>query len=185
MDRRPGLPDGVFNVVYGGREAVTAIVEHPDIKAIQFVGSTAVGRYVFEEGTRRGKRVGSYTSAKNAMIVLPDADMELTADAAVASGYGSAGERCMAQTLLIAVGDTADRLRPLMLERIAGSRSAPAWSPAWTWARSTPRSTAESVDRLDRQGRGRGCRARRRRAALRPPHEPRRLLPRASPSSTT
>ena len=115
-----GGPDGTFNVVYGGREAVTAIVEHPDIKAIQFVGSTAVGRYVYEEGTRRGKRVGSYTSAKNAMLVLPDADMEMTADAAVASGFGSAGERCMAQTLVIAVGDAGDRLRPLIEERIAG-----------------------------------------------------------------
>jgi len=122
---RAGGPDGTFNVVYGGREAVSAIVEHPDIKAIQFVGSTAVGRYVFEEGTKRGKRVGSYTSAKNAMIVLPDADMELTADAAVASGYGSAGERCMAQTLVIAVGDTAEKLRPLMLERIANLKVGP------------------------------------------------------------
>jgi malonate-semialdehyde dehydrogenase (acetylating)/methylmalonate-semialdehyde dehydrogenase len=120
-----GLPEGVFNVVYGGREAVTAIVEHPDVRAIQFVGSTAVGRYVYEEGTRRGKRVGAYTSAKNAMIVLPDADMELTADAAVAAGYGSAGERCMAQTLVIAVGDTAQRLRPLMLERIARLKVGP------------------------------------------------------------
>ena len=117
--QQAGLPDGVFNVVYGGRDAVTAIVEHPEIKAIQFVGSTAVGRYVYEEGTRRGKRVGAYTSAKNAMLVLPDADMEQAADAAVAAGFGSAGERCMAQTMVIAVGDTADRLRPLVLERIA------------------------------------------------------------------
>ena len=120
-----GLPDGVFNVVYGGREAVTAIVEHPDVRAIQFVGSTAVGRYVHETGTKLGKRVGAYTSAKNAMIVLPDADMELTADAAVASGYGSAGERCMAQTLVIAVGDAGDRLRPLMLERITNLKVGP------------------------------------------------------------
>ena len=124
-----GLPDGVFNVIYGGREAVTAIVEHPGIRAIQFVGSTAVGRYVYEEGTRRGKRVGAYTSAKNAMIVLPDADMELTADAAIAAGYGSAGERCMAQTLVIAVGDAADRLRPLMLERIANLNVGPGMEP--------------------------------------------------------
>jgi malonate-semialdehyde dehydrogenase (acetylating) / methylmalonate-semialdehyde dehydrogenase len=113
-----GLPDGVFNVVYGGRDAVVAIVEHPLIKAIQFVGSTAVGRYVFEEGGKRGKRVGAYTSAKNAMLLLPDADMDLAADAAVASGYGSAGERCMAQTLCIAVGDSADRIRAKILERI-------------------------------------------------------------------
>ena len=114
-----GGPDGTFNVVYGGREAVKAVVEHKDIKAIQFVGSTAVGRYVYEEGTKRGKRVGSYTSAKNAMLVLPDADMDLVADAAVASGFGSAGERCMAQTLMVAVGDTAERLKPKIMERIA------------------------------------------------------------------
>jgi len=127
--QQAGLPDGVFNIVYGGREAVAALVEHPDVDAIQFVGSTAVGRYVYETGTRLGKRVGSYTSAKNAMIVLPDADLELTADAAVASGYGSAGERCMAQTLVIAVGETADRLRPLMLERIAGLKVGPGIEP--------------------------------------------------------
>ncbi len=114
-----GGPDGTFNVVYGGREAVKAIVEHKGIKAIQFVGSTAVGRYVYEEGTKRGKRVGSYTSAKNAMLVLPDADMDLVADAAVAAGFGSAGERCMAQTLMVAVGDTAERLKPKIMERIA------------------------------------------------------------------
>ena len=127
--KEAGLPDGVFNVVYGGREAVTAIVEHPDVRAIQFVGSTAVGRYVYETGTKLGKRVGAFTSAKNAMLVLPDADMELTADAAVASGYGSAGERCMAQTLVIAVGDTAERLRPLMEERIAGLKIGPGMEP--------------------------------------------------------
>jgi malonate-semialdehyde dehydrogenase (acetylating)/methylmalonate-semialdehyde dehydrogenase len=116
---KAGGPDGTFNIVYGGREAVAAIVEHKDIKAIQFVGSTAVGRYVYEEGTKRGKRVGAYTSAKNAMLVLPDADLDLVADAAVASGYGSAGERCMAQTLMVAVGDTGERLKPKILERIA------------------------------------------------------------------
>jgi malonate-semialdehyde dehydrogenase (acetylating)/methylmalonate-semialdehyde dehydrogenase len=124
-----GLPDGVFNVVYGGRDAVRAIVEHPGIAAIQFVGSTAVGRYVYEAGTKAGKRVGAFTSAKNAMLVLPDADMELTADAAVAAGYGSAGERCMAQTLVVAVGDTADRLLPLMTERIAGLKVGPGIEP--------------------------------------------------------
>ncbi len=127
--KEAGGPDGTFNIVYGGREAVAAIVEHPDIAAIQFVGSTAVGRYVFEEGTKHGKRIGSFTSAKNAMIVLPDADMALTADAAVASGYGSAGERCMAQTLVIAVGDSGDRLRPLMLERIKGLKVGPGMEP--------------------------------------------------------
>ena len=127
--KEAGLPDGVFNVVYGGREAVAAIVEHPGISAIQFVGSTPVGRYVYETGTRSGKRVGAYTAAKNAMIVLPDADLELTADAAVASGYGSAGERCMAQTLVIAVGDAGDRLRPLIEERIAKLTIGPGLEP--------------------------------------------------------
>jgi malonate-semialdehyde dehydrogenase (acetylating)/methylmalonate-semialdehyde dehydrogenase len=127
--KEAGLPDGVFNVVYGGREAVTAIVEHPDVAAIQFVGSTAVGRYVYETGTKLGKRVGAYTSAKNAMIVLPDADMELTADAAVAAGYGSAGERCMAQTLVIAVGDSGAKLRPLVEERIARLKVGPGMEP--------------------------------------------------------
>ena len=120
-----GLPDGVFNVVYGGREAVKALVEHPGVDAIQFVGSTSVGTYVYEEGIRRGKRVTSFTSAKNMMLVLPDADMELAADSAVASGYGSAGERCMAQTLIVAIGDTADRLRPMMEERIGRLKVGP------------------------------------------------------------
>jgi malonate-semialdehyde dehydrogenase (acetylating)/methylmalonate-semialdehyde dehydrogenase len=127
--KEAGGPDGTFNVVYGGRDAVTALVEHPDVRAIQFVGSTAVGRYVYETGTRLGKRVGAFTSAKNAMLVLPDADMELTADAAVASGYGSAGERCMAQTLVIAVGDAGDRLRPLLLERIGRLKIGPGMEP--------------------------------------------------------
>ena len=149
--REAGLPAGVFNVVYGGREAVTAIVEHPDIAAIQFVGSTAVGRYVYEEGTRRGKRVGAFTSAKNAMVVLPDADMELTADAAVASGYGSAGERCMAQTLVIAVGGAAERLRPLMEERIARLRVGPGMEPGVDMGPIYTREHRESIVRwIDR-----------------------------------
>ena len=123
--KQAGLPDGVFNIVYGGREAVAALLEHPDVDAIQFVGSTKVGRYVYETGTKNGKRVGAYTGAKNAMLVLPDADLDLAADAAVASGYGSAGERCMAQTLVIGVGDVADRLRPMIEERIARLRVGP------------------------------------------------------------
>jgi len=127
--KEAGLPDGVFNIVYGGREAVVALVEHPGVDAIQFVGSTAVGRYVHETGTKLGKRVGAFTSAKNAMVVLPDADMDLAADSAIASGYGSAGERCMAQTLVIAVGDTAERLRPMIEERIARLRIGPGMEP--------------------------------------------------------
>ena len=127
--KEAGLPDGVFNVVYGGREAVSALLVHPEVNAIQFVGSTPVGRTVFETGTAHGKRVGAYTAAKNAMLVLPDADMEFTADAAVGAGYGSAGERCMAQTLVIGVGDAADRLRPLIEERIQHLKIGPGLDP--------------------------------------------------------
>jgi len=127
--KEAGLPDGVFNVVYGGREAVEAILDHSGIDAIQFVGSTSVGRMVHNRGTIAGKRVGAYTGAKNAMLVLPDADMELVADSAIAAGYGSAGERCMAQTLILAVGDSADRLLPLMEQRIARLRIGPGTEP--------------------------------------------------------
>ncbi len=127
--KEAGLPDGVFNVVYGGREAVEAILAHPGIAAIQFVGSTAVGRHVFTAGTAAGKRVGAYTGAKNAMVVLPDADPELAADSAVAAGFGSAGERCMAQTLVIAVGNAGDTLRPMMEERIARLKIGPGMEP--------------------------------------------------------
>jgi malonate-semialdehyde dehydrogenase (acetylating)/methylmalonate-semialdehyde dehydrogenase len=127
--KEAGLPDGVFNVVYGGREAVKAILEHPGINAVQFVGSTAVGRYVYETGTQHGKRVGAYTAAKNAMLVLPDADMELVADSAVAAGFGSAGERCMAQTLVITVAGAAEVLRPMLEERMAKLKIGPGMEP--------------------------------------------------------
>ncbi len=127
--KQAGLPDGVFNIVYGGREAVNAILDSPGIQAIQFVGSTAVGKMVHERGTKAGKRVGCYMGAKNAMVVLPDADMDLAADSAIAAGYGSAGERCMAQSLVIAVGDSGDRLLPLMKERIAKLKIGPGIDP--------------------------------------------------------
>ena len=123
--KEAGLPDGVFNIVYGGREAVDALLVHPGVDAITFVGSTPVGRHVYETGTQQGKRVGAFASAKNAMVVLPDADLEMTADAAVAAGYGSAGERCMAQTLVIAVGGIADRMRDLIVERIGRLKVGP------------------------------------------------------------
>lgn len=155
--KEAGLPDGVFNVVYGGREAVQAIVEHEDVAAIQFVGSTPVGRYVYEEGTRRGKRVGAYTSAKNAMVVLPDADMDQVADAAVASGYGSAGERCMAQTLVIAVGDTAEVLRSRILDRIAKLKVGPGMESRVDMGPVYSREHRESVVRWIGVGEGEGA----------------------------
>jgi malonate-semialdehyde dehydrogenase (acetylating) / methylmalonate-semialdehyde dehydrogenase len=114
-----GLPPGVFNVVHGDKVAVDRLLEHPKVAAISFVGSTPIARYIYETGTRHGKRVQALGGAKNHMIVLPDADMELAADAAVSAGYGSAGERCMAISVLVAVGSAADRLVPLIRERIA------------------------------------------------------------------
>lgn len=105
-----GLPDGVFNVVHGDRVAVQRLLEHPDIKAVSFVGSTDIARYVYETGTRAGKRVQALGGAKNHMLVLPDADLELTADSAVNAGFGSAGERCMAISVVVAVEPIADEL---------------------------------------------------------------------------
>jgi len=116
--KEAGLPDGVFNVVHGDKVAVDAILEHPDIAAVSFVGSTPIAKYVYETATRHGKRCQALGGAKNHMIVLPDADIEMAADAAVSAAYGSAGERCMAVSLLVAVGDSADPLIDAIKQRI-------------------------------------------------------------------
>jgi malonate-semialdehyde dehydrogenase (acetylating) / methylmalonate-semialdehyde dehydrogenase len=108
--KEAGLPDGVFNVVQGDKVAVDALLEHPGVAAVSFVGSTPIARYIYETGTKHGKRVQALGGAKNHMIVLPDADIEMAADAAVSAGYGSAGERCMAVSVVVAVGDAADPL---------------------------------------------------------------------------
>ena len=113
-----GLPQGVLNVVHGDKVAVDRILTHPDISAVSFVGSTPIARYVYETGTKAGKRVAALGGAKNHMIVLPDADMDLAADAAVSAAYGSAGERCMAISVLVTVGDAADRLLPKVMDRL-------------------------------------------------------------------
>jgi malonate-semialdehyde dehydrogenase (acetylating)/methylmalonate-semialdehyde dehydrogenase len=113
-----GLPEGVFNVVHGDKEAVDALLTHPMVAAISFVGSTPIARYIYETGTRHGKRVQALGGAKNHMIILPDADMDLAADAAVSAGYGSAGERCMAISAMVAVGDAGDGLIEKMRSRI-------------------------------------------------------------------
>ena len=104
------MPDGVFNVVQGDKVAVDRLLEHPDIAALSFVGSTPIARYIYETGTRHGKRVQALGGAKNHMVVLPDADIEMAADAAVSAGYGSAGERCMAISVVVAVGGVGDSL---------------------------------------------------------------------------
>jgi malonate-semialdehyde dehydrogenase (acetylating)/methylmalonate-semialdehyde dehydrogenase len=108
--KEAGVPDGVFNVVHGDKVAVDAVLEHGDVSAVSFVGSTPIARYVYETGTKRGKRVQALGGAKNHMIVLPDADIEMAADAAVSAAYGSAGERCMAISQVVAVGHAADEL---------------------------------------------------------------------------
>ena len=120
-----GLPEGVFSVVHGDKVAVDAILAHPGIAAVSFVGSTPIARYIYETGTRAGKRVQALGGAKNHMVVLPDADMDLAADSAVSAGYGSAGERCMAISALVTVGDAADKLIPKIRERIAKLKVAP------------------------------------------------------------
>jgi malonate-semialdehyde dehydrogenase (acetylating)/methylmalonate-semialdehyde dehydrogenase len=120
--KQAGLPDGVFNVLQGDKVAVDGLLEHPDIKAVSFVGSTAIARYVYETGTRHGKRVQALGGAKNHMVVLPDADLDLAADAAVNSGFGSAGERCMAISALVAVGGIGDDLVARIAERTATLR---------------------------------------------------------------
>ena len=112
-----GLPDGVFNVLHGDKVAVDALLIHPKIKSISFVGSTPIAKYVYENGTKSGKRVQALGGAKNHMIVLPDADLELAADAAINAGFGSAGERCMAISAIVAVEPIADKLIEKIKER--------------------------------------------------------------------
>lgn len=113
-----GLPDGVFTVVQGDREAVQTLLTHPDVAAVSFVGSTPIARSVYETGTAHGKRVQALGGAKNHMVVLPDADVSMAADAAVSAAYGAAGERCMAISVAVAVGDVADRLVAAISERL-------------------------------------------------------------------
>ncbi|WP_125130957.1 CoA-acylating methylmalonate-semialdehyde dehydrogenase [Microbacterium sp. 10M-3C3] len=113
-----GLPDGVFTVLHGDKVAVDGLLEHPDVRAISFVGSTPIARYVYETGTRNGKRVQALGGAKNHMLVLPDADLDLVADSAVNAGFGSAGERCMAISVVLAVDSVADALIAKVRERM-------------------------------------------------------------------
>jgi malonate-semialdehyde dehydrogenase (acetylating)/methylmalonate-semialdehyde dehydrogenase len=116
--KEAGVPDGVFNVVHGDKTAVDSVLEHPGISAVSFVGSTPIARYVYETGSTHGKRVQALGGAKNHMIVLPDADMDMAADAAVSAAYGSAGERCMAVSAVVTVGDAGDRLVGAIKERL-------------------------------------------------------------------
>ncbi|ODU08068.1 MAG: methylmalonate-semialdehyde dehydrogenase (acylating) [Rubrivivax sp. SCN 71-131] len=115
--QRAGLPDGVFNVVQGDRIAVDALLAHPEVKAVSFVGSTPIAQHIFETGARHGKRVQALGGAKNHLVVMPDADLEQAVDALIGAAYGSAGERCMAISVAVLVGDVAERIVPRLAER--------------------------------------------------------------------
>ncbi|MEO8839761.1 MAG: CoA-acylating methylmalonate-semialdehyde dehydrogenase [Herbaspirillum sp.] len=115
--KEAGLPDGVFNVVQGDKEAVDFLIKHPDVKAISFVGSTPVANHIYEIGAREGKRVQALGGAKNHMVIMPDADIEQAVNALIGAGYGSAGERCMATSVAVLVGDVAEKVMPLLIER--------------------------------------------------------------------
>src|SRR6478735_7083631 len=143
--KRAGLPDGVFSVLQGDKEAVDAILEHPGIAAVSFVGSTPIARYIYETGTRNGKRVQALGGAKNHMLVLPDADVEMAADAAVSAGYGSSGERCMAIATVVAVGDVADPLVGAIAERLPKIQVGPGSDPT---AEMGPLITGEHRDKV-------------------------------------
>ncbi|MFF2808586.1 CoA-acylating methylmalonate-semialdehyde dehydrogenase [Streptomyces sp. NPDC058000] len=125
-----GLPDGVLNIVNGDKVAVDALLTHPDVAAVSFVGSTPIARYIHTTGTANGKRVQALGGAKNHMLVLPDADLDLAADSAINAAYGSAGERCMAISVVVAVGDTADPLIGKIKERADKLRIGPGDDPA-------------------------------------------------------
>jgi malonate-semialdehyde dehydrogenase (acetylating) / methylmalonate-semialdehyde dehydrogenase len=118
--KEAGLPGGVFNVVHGDKESVDALLEHPDVASISFVGSTPIAKYIYETAAHHGKRVQALGGAKNHMLVLPDADLDLVADSAVNAGFGSAGERCMAISVVVAVEPVADDLIARITERMAG-----------------------------------------------------------------
>lgn len=143
--KQAGLPDGVFNVVQGDKVAVDRILEHPDISAVSFVGSTPIAKYIYSTGTANGKRVQALGGAKNHMVVLPDADINMAADAAVSAGYGSAGERCMAISVVVTVGDAHDRLVEAVRERLPQVKVGPGTDPANDMG---PLITAEHRDKV-------------------------------------
>ncbi len=141
-----GLPDGVFNVLQGDKVAVDRLLEHPDVKAVSFVGSTPIAQYVYETGARNGKRVQALGGAKNHMLVLPDADVDAAADAAVSAAYGSAGERCMAVSVVVAVGGVGDALVSAITDRIGKVVVGPGTDPD---AEMGPLITGEHRDRVE------------------------------------
>ncbi len=145
LAQEAGLPDGVLNLVQGDKTAVDRLLDHPDVSAVSFVGSTPVARRIYQTATASGKRVQALGGAKNHMLVLPDADLAMAADAAVSAGYGAAGERCMAISVVVAVGDVADPLVAAIRERVARIKVGPATEPA---SEMGPLITGEHRDRV-------------------------------------
>ncbi|MFL5726960.1 MAG: CoA-acylating methylmalonate-semialdehyde dehydrogenase [Chloroflexota bacterium] len=143
--KEAGVPDGVFNVVHGDKVAVDAILEHPSIRAVSFVGSTPIARYIYETGTKHGKRVQALGGAKNHMVVLPDADVDMAADAAVSAAYGSSGERCMSISVVVAVGDIGDPLVDAIKSRLPKIKVGPGTDAA---AEMGPLVTREHRDKV-------------------------------------
>ncbi|MDN3919348.1 CoA-acylating methylmalonate-semialdehyde dehydrogenase [Roseateles violae] len=144
--RQAGLPDGIFNVVQGDKIAVDALLHHPDVRALSFVGSTPIAQYIYETGARHGKRVQALGGAKNHMVVMPDADIEQAVDALIGAAYGSAGERCMAISVAVLVGDVADKIMPRLAERARALKIKNGMEPD---AEMGPIVTREARDRIE------------------------------------
>jgi malonate-semialdehyde dehydrogenase (acetylating)/methylmalonate-semialdehyde dehydrogenase len=144
--KQAGLPDGVFSVVQGDKVVVDALLAHADVKAVSFVGSTPIAQYIYETGAHHGKRVQALGGAKNHMVVMPDADLEQAVDALIGSAYGSAGERCMAISVAVLVGDVADRIVPLLAERASALKIRNGMEPD---AEMGPIVTREARDRIE------------------------------------
>jgi malonate-semialdehyde dehydrogenase (acetylating)/methylmalonate-semialdehyde dehydrogenase len=142
-----GLPDGVFNVVHGDKAAVDALLDHPDVAAVSFVGSTPIAKYVYERATQQGKRVQALGGAKNHAVVMPDADLDYTANQLIAAGYGSAGQRCMAISVVVAVGDAAEPLVERLAHEAREVRVGPGLDPS---SEMGPVVTPEARDRVTR-----------------------------------
>src|SRR5690625_5197270 len=144
--KEAGLPDGVFNVVQGDKLAVYTLLEHPDVAAISFVGSTPIARYIYERGAHFGKRVQALGGDKNHLVVMPDADIDQAADALLGAGFGAAGERCMAISVAVLVGDAADKVIPKLKEKIKTLKIGNGMDPA---SEMGPIITPEAVERIE------------------------------------
>ncbi|PMS38110.1 methylmalonate-semialdehyde dehydrogenase [acylating] [Trinickia symbiotica] len=144
--KEAGLPDGVFNVVQGDKVVVDALLTHPDVKAVSFVGSTPIANYIYETGAKHGKRVQALGGAKNHMVVMPDADLDKAVDALIGAAYGSAGERCMAISVAVLVGDVADKIVPKLAER---ARSLVIKNGMETDAEMGPLVTRQALERVE------------------------------------